>query len=321
MAVQHIFPDALIHLEDFGTVNAFQLLKEYRNRACLFDDDIQGTAAVALAGIYSALRITKGRLRDQTFLFLGAGEAGIGIGELIVAAALEEGLSQEEARRRCWFVDSKGLIVRGRTGVTEDKQLFAHEHEFLPDFPSAIERLRPTGIIGVSGKPRMFTRLVIEAMARFNDRPIILALSNPTSLAECTAEEAFMWTNGKAIFASGSPFDPVWVNGKQHSTSQGNNAYIFPGVGMGLISCGVKFATDEMFLAAAKALAHEVSDTDLEKGLLYPPFSRVRDVSAVIAAAVANVAYQRGLARKPMPDDLLTSIRSQIFEARYQNYV
>jgi malate dehydrogenase (oxaloacetate-decarboxylating)(NADP+) len=167
----------------------------------------------------------------------------------------------------------------------------------------------------------MFTRLVIEAMARFNDRPVILALSNPTSLAECTAEEAYMWTNGRAIFASGSPFDPVWVNGKQYSTSQGNNAYIFPGVGLGLISCGVKFATDEMFLVAARALAHEVSDTDLEKGLLYPPFSRVRDVSAVIAAAVANVAYQRGLARKPMPEDLLTSIRSQIFEARYQNYV
>ncbi len=321
MAVYEVFPRTLIQLEDFANVNAFRLLKKNRDRICTFDDDIQGTAAVALAGLYSALRITQGRLRDQKILFLGAGEAGIGIGDLIVSAMMDEGLSADEARTRCWFVDSKGLVVKGRTNLADHKLRYAHDHEYLPDFPSAIESLRPTAIIGVSGMPKMFTRPVLEAVAACNERPIVFALSNPTSKSECTAEEAYKWTRGRAIFASGSPFGPVELNGRTYVPGQGNNVYIFPGVGLGVIACGARHVIDEMFFAAAKALANEVSDADLEEGRVYPPLSKIRDVSAKIAAAVAEVAYNRDLAMTMRPDDLQTYIRSRMYEPKYQSFV
>lgn len=321
VAAQEVFPQALIQFEDFANVNAFRLLEKYRDRVCTFNDDIQGTGGMALAGLHSALRITEGQLRDQKILFLGAGEAGIGIGRSIVSAMVAEGLSEAEARNRCWFVDSRGLVVKGRSELAEHKHPYAHDHEFLPDFLSAVESLEPTVIIGVSGKPSMFTRPVLEAMTRFNQRPIVFALSNPTSKAECTAEEAYTWTQGRAIFASGSPFDPVTIHGKTYIPGQGNNAYIFPGVGLGVIACGARFVSDEMFFAAAKALAHEVSEADLEQGRVYPPLVRIRDVSAVIAVAVAEVAYDRGLARKPKPQDMLTYIKSQMYEPKYQRYV
>jgi len=320
-AALEIFPHVLIQFEDFANVNAFRLLKKYRDRACTFNDDIQGTGGVALAGLYSALRITGGQLKDQKILFLGAGEAGIGISDLIVSAMAAEGLSEKEARTRCWFVDSKGLVVKSRNDLTEHKLPYAHDHEFLPDLLSAVESLRPTAIIGVSGQPSTFTRPVLDAMARFNKRPIVFALSNPTSRAECTAEEAYTWTQGRAIFASGSPFDPVTIHGKTYVPGQGNNAYIFPGVGLGVIACEARLVTDKMFFAAAKALAHEVSEADLAQGRIYPPLARIRDVSAFIATAVAEVAYNRGLATKPKPEDLLTSIKSQMYEPKYQSYV
>lgn len=321
MAAQKMFPHVLIQFEDFANINAFRLLKKYRDRICTFNDDIQGTGGVALAGLYSALRITGGRLKDQKILFLGAGEAATGISDLIVSAMADEGLSEEEARHRCWFVDSKGLVVKSRSDLTEHKLPYAHDYEFLTDFLSAVESIKPTAIIGASGQPRTFTRPVLEAMARFNKRPIVFALSNPTSKAECTAEEAYTWTQGRALFASGSPFDPVTVHGKTYVPGQGNNAYIFPGVGLGAIACGAQLVTDEMFFAAAKALAHEVSEADLEQGRIYPPLAKIRDVSAVIATAVAEVAYNRGLATQPRPEDLLTHIKSQMYEPKYQSYV
>jgi malate dehydrogenase (oxaloacetate-decarboxylating)(NADP+) len=321
VAAQQVFPQALIQFEDFANVNAFRLLKKYRDRVCTFNDDIQGTGGVALAGLYSALRITGGKLKDQKILFLGAGEAALGISDLIVSAMAAEGLSEGEARQRCWFVDSKGLIVKSRSDLAEHKLPYAHDHEFLPDFLSAVESLRPEAIIGASGRPGTFTRPVLEAMARFNERPIVFALSNPTSKAECTAEEAYNWTQGRTIFASGSPFPPVTIHGKTYVPGQGNNAYIFPGVGLGVIACGARLVTDEMFFAAAKALAHEVSEADLEQGRIYPPLARIRDVSAVIATTVAEVAYHRGLATQPRPKDLLAYIRSQMYEPKYQSYV
>jgi malate dehydrogenase (oxaloacetate-decarboxylating)(NADP+) len=320
-AALDIFPHVLIQFEDFANVNAFRLLRKYRDRACTFNDDIQGTGSVALAGLYSALRITGGQPKDQKILFLGAGEAGIGIADLIVSATAAEGLSEKEARNRCWFVDSKGLVVKSRNDLAEHKLPYAHDHEFLPGFLSAVESLRPTAIIGVSGQPSTFTRPVLEAMARFNERPIVFALSNPTSKAECTAEAAYAWTQGRAIFASGSPFEPVTIHGKTYVPGQGNNAYIFPGVGLGVIVCGARLVTDEMFFAAAKALAHEVSEADLEQGRIYPPLAKIRDVSALIATAVAEMAYNRGLATKPKPEDLLTHIKSQMYEPKYQSYV
>jgi malate dehydrogenase (oxaloacetate-decarboxylating)(NADP+) len=320
-AVEQMFPAALVQFEDFANVNAFRLLDKYRKRHCTFNDDIQGTGAVALAGLYSALRITGGQLSKQTVVFLGAGEAAVGIANLIVAAMVGEGLSEEEARGRCWLIDSRGLVVKGRSGLAGHKLPYAHDHAPLPDLLAAVEALQPTAIIGVSGQPGTFTQPVLGAMAKLNNRPIVFALSNPTSKAECTAEQAYTWTEGRAIFASGSPFSPVNLGDKTLVPGQGNNAYIFPGVGLGAIASGARLVTDEMFFSAARALAHQVTESDLEHGLIFPPLTAIREVSAAIAAAVAEVAYQQGLATQPEPDDISMHIEAQMYVPRYQSYV
>jgi malate dehydrogenase (oxaloacetate-decarboxylating)(NADP+) len=320
MAVQEVFPNALIQFEDFATANAFRLLKEYRDRVTAFNDDMQGTASVTLAGIYSALRLTKQKLTDQKILFLGAGEAGVGISDLIVAAMVDEGMPESEARRQCWLVDSKGLVESSRTDLAGHKLAYAHEHESLPDFISAVRSLKPTAIIGVSGQPNTFTGEILETVAQYNEHPIVFALSNPTSKAECTAEEAYRCTAGRAVYASGSPFDPVELDGKRFVPGQGNNAYIFPGVGLGVVASEASRVTDEMFFAAAKALADQISESDLALGSVYPPLSRIREVSKIIAAAVADVAYKRGLAANAKPDDLVSYIASHMYEPEYRSY-
>lgn len=319
-AVQQLFPGALVQLEDFGTGNAFRLLHRYRDQACVFDDDIQGTAAVTLAGLYSALRVTGAKLEEQRLLFLGAGEAGIGIGELTASALAAQGMPLAEARMRCWFVDSRGLVVKSRHDLTEHKRPFAHEHAEIRDFLEAVHALKPTAIIGVSAKAGLFTREVLEAMAKYNPRPIVFALSNPTSKAECTAREAYTWTQGRAIYASGSPFEPVTLNGQTFRPGQGNNAYIFPGVGLGAIAVGAARVTDEMFAAAARTLADEVSDGDLQQGLIFPPLGRIRDVSAKIAIEVARVAFRRNLTSMAEPVDLAGFIRGQMYDPTYGSY-
>jgi malate dehydrogenase (oxaloacetate-decarboxylating)(NADP+) len=321
IAVQQVFPGAMIQFEDFGNINAFRLLEKYRDEVCCFNDDIQGTAAVTLAGLYSSVRITGGKLKDQKFLLLGAGEAGIGTGNLIVSAMVDEGLSEEQARQRCWYVDSKGLVVKDRTDLIGHKRLFAHDHPMVPTFQEAVSILKPTAIIGVSGQSRMFTKDVLTAMAANNDRPIVFSLSNPTSKTECTAEEAYTWTNGKAIFASGSPFEQVVFKGKRLVPAQGNNVYIFPGIGLGVVASWARHVTDEMFLVAARTLAREVSETDLKIGRIYPPLPRIREVSVAIAIEVAEVAYRSGLATKPRPEDLPGYINTLIYEPEYESYV
>ena len=320
-AVQALFPRALIQFEDFANHNAFSLLKKYQDRACVFNDDIQGTAAVVLAGIYSALRITGQGLTAQKFLFFGAGEAGTGVANLIGAALKEEGLSDAETRARFWFIDSKGLVVKSRSDLAEHKLPYAHDHEFIADSLSVIDVLRPTGIIGVSGQTGIITPEVLKRMAEINERPMIFALSNPTSQAECTAEEAYRLTDGRAIFASGSPFDPVVIDGKRFTPGQGNNVYIFPGVGLGIIASESRLVTDEMFLAAARALANEVCQADLDEGRIYPSLSRIREVSLAIAVATAKVVYRQGLAGVPKPDDLSSHIKAQMFEPSYRSYM
>ncbi|HRW06487.1 MAG TPA: NAD-dependent malic enzyme [Caldilineaceae bacterium] len=319
-AIQERFPRAIIQLEDFATANAFRLLARYRECACLFDDDIQGTGSVALAGIYSALRMSGAKLTDQRFLFLGAGEAGVGIGNVVVTALMEEGLSEAEARRHCWFFDSKGLVVQGRSDLAAHKQPYAHDYPFTDDFLNAVKTLRPTGIIGVSGTPKTFTQPVLAAMAAMNERPLVFALSNPTSKSECTAEQAYRWTNGRAIFASGSPFPPVDFAGQTFVPGQGNNAYIFPGVGLGAVAAGASAVTDEMFFVAAQALTKQVTEQDLTLGRVYPALSQIREVSAHIAVAVAEVAYARGLTRAPKPDDMMAHVRSLMYEPVYPDY-
>jgi malate dehydrogenase (oxaloacetate-decarboxylating)(NADP+) len=316
-AVQARFPRALIQFEDFGNANAFRLLEKYRNRICTFNDDIQGTASVTLAGLYSALRLTGGKLSEQQLLFLGAGEAGIGIADLIVTGMMEEGLTAAEARQRCWFVDSTGLVVKSRSNLAVHKLPYAHDHESLPDLLTAVQTLKPTALIGVSGQPQRFTQPIIAAMSELNERPIIFALSNPTANSECTAEQAYTWSNGRAIFASGSPFDPVTYNGQTFVPGQGNNSYIFPGVGLGVVVSMARHVTDEMFMAAAKTLAEIVTEEDLAQGRIYPSLKMIREVSAQIGAAVAAVAYAQNLARAPRSDDLLAQVKSEMYEPVY----
>lgn len=320
VAVQENFSGALIQFEDFGNTNAFRLLNKYRERICTFNDDIQGTASVALAGLFSALRITGKKLIDQKIVFLGAGEAGTGIADLVVTAMKGEGLSPSEARARCWFVDSKGLVVKSREKLARHKLPYAHDHEYHPYFLDVVKALKPTAIIGVSGQPGRFTGPVLSAMAEINERPIVFALSNPTSRSECTAKEAYVWTNGRAVFASGSPFEPVTLEGKTFEPGQGNNAYIFPGVGLGIISCGARYVIDEMFLAAAQSLAAQVSDADLHRGSIYPPLKQIRQVSLNIAVAVAEMAFEKGLATISRPGDLTEFIRKKMYEPVYPVY-
>jgi malate dehydrogenase (oxaloacetate-decarboxylating)(NADP+) len=320
-AARQIWPKVLIQFEDFANTNAFRLLERWRDEICTFNDDIQGTAAVVLAGIFSALRVTRKSLRDQKILFLGAGEAGVGIADLIVSAMVDEGSSVEDARRRCWFVDSQGLVVKSRQHLAEHKLRYAHEAPYKPDFLAAVQALEPTAIIGVSTIPKSFNQDVVRAMSRINERPIIFALSNPTSKAECTAQEAYTWSDGRAIYASGSPFPPFTYQGKTLVPGQGNNSYIFPGVGLGVVACEAKRVTDRMFAQAAKTLAEQVEDRDLEMGRIYPSLTRIRDVSAHIGAAVAEVAFRHGLAGIERPADVLAFVRSTMWEPRYENYV
>ena len=319
-AVQERFPHVCLQFEDFGNHNAFTLLDKWRDRMCTFNDDIQGTASVTLAGLYSAARITGTPITDMRLLFLGAGEAGIGIGDLVVEAMTEEGISSADAHSRCWFMDSKGLVVKSRTDLAVHKQPYAHDHPPVASFLEAVETIKPHAIIGVSGMPGTFTAPVLAAMARHHARPIVMALSNPTSKAECTAREAYATTDGRAIFASGSPFAPVTHKGRTHVPGQGNNAYIFPGVGLGVIVADSSRVTDEMFAAAARTLASTVTEDDLAMGRIYPSLSRIREVSHAIAVEVARLAYERGLARAPMPENLSEAVSAAMYQPVYPVY-
>ena len=317
VAVEKNFPGVLVQFEDFGNSNAFRLLARYRDQACTFNDDIQGTGSVALAGVLSALHLTGGKLSDQRVLFLGAGEAGIGIAENIVNVLVETGLTPEEARKRCWFVDSKGLIVKSRTDLSAHKQHYAHDHAPCIDLFSAVKSLKPTMLIGVSGQPKTFTQEIVKTMGSLNQRPVIFALSNPTSKAECTAEEAYIWTEGRAVFASGSPFAPVTIGGKTLVPGQGNNAYIFPGVGLGIVSTGARRVTESMFIVAARTLASLIRENELAEGRVYPSLKRIHEVSLAIAIAVAEEVFAKKLNSQPRPADLPAYIKSQMFKPEY----
>jgi malate dehydrogenase (oxaloacetate-decarboxylating)(NADP+) len=320
-AVQEVMPKALIQFEDFGNTTAFHLLERWRNKVSTFNDDIQGTAAVVLAGLFSALRLTKKPLGDQRILFLGAGEAGIGIGDLIASAMVDDGMKIDDARKSCWFFDSKGLVVKGRAGLADHKLHFAHDHKQIGTFVEAIRDLRPTAIVGVSTIFKSFNQEVIETMSKLNERPIIFALSNPTSKAECTAAEAYTWSKGKAVVATGSPFPPFTFEGRTHVAGQGNNSYIFPGVGLGIVATEATRVTDRMFSEAARALAKCVLESDLEMGRIYPALNRIREVSASIAAAVAEVVFNEGLARVPRPANVLEFVKSKMWEPKYESFV
>jgi malate dehydrogenase (oxaloacetate-decarboxylating)(NADP+) len=317
-AVQDAYPKCCIQWEDFANINAVPLLARYKDKVCTYNDDIQGTAAVALAGVYGALRISGQKLTDQRFLFLGGGSAATGIAELISEAMALEGLDIDAARRRNTLFDVNGLMVRSRTDLAAFQQPFAIDHEPLGSFVDAVRALKPTGIIGVSTVPKLFNQAVIEAMSEINERPIIFPYSNPTSRSECTAEEAYRWSKGQAIFASGSPFGPVEIEGRQFVPGQGNNVYIFPAMGMAVFATESTRVTEEMFIVAAKAVAEQVSDESLEKGLIYPPQSRIFEASMHVAAKVAEYIFEHGFARVERPRDLLEHMKSVAYSPVYR---
>jgi len=313
--------NTLIQFEDFGNHNAFRFLEKYRHKFCTFNDDIQGTASVAVAGVLAALKATNTVLSDHTFLFQGAGEAALGIASLIgMAVEKMEGIPYEEAIKKMWLKDSRGLIVKDRPegGISEHKAPFAHEHAPMAELGEIVKELKPTVLIGAAATPNVFTPEIIKDMATFNEQPVIFALSNPTSMAECTAEEAYVHSEGRAVFASGSPFPTYQGFGKTYEPGQGNNAYIFPGVSLGVICTGIHHIEDSVFLSAAEGLADMVTEDDLAVGRLYPPLSSLREISVKIATKVATEAYKSGTASTyPEPEDKELFIRNQLYNYSY----
>lgn len=315
-AVQDAYPKALIQFEDFLTPNAYSLLNTYRDKVLCFNDDIQGTAAVALAGVYASCKKAKKTFKNLKVMFLGAGSAATGIADLLKVAFMREGFSEQEALEKLWFVDVGGLVVAGRDDLMVHNKPYAHNNEKL-HFIEAIDAIKPDVLIGATGSPGTFDQRIIRKMCEHNPSPIIFALSNPTSQAECTAEQAYAWSDGKAIFASGSPFGPVEFNDKRIQPGQGNNAYIFPGIGLGAIAIEAKLISDDMFLAAAATLAQCVSEQELSLGMVYPKLTRIRDVSLKIAMAVAQTAYEQDLAQLERPLNLKDHIASKMYDPKY----
>jgi malate dehydrogenase (oxaloacetate-decarboxylating)(NADP+) len=315
-AVRDLYPRCCIQWEDFANINAVPILARTRNTICTFNDDIQGTASIALAGIYAALKITGQKLVDQRFLFLGAGSAATGIAELISRAMAMEGSTIPEARTRNHLFDAEGLLTTARD-LMDFQKPFATQHPPIHTFVEAIRALKPTGIIGVSTVPKLFNQAVIEAMSEVNERPIIFPYSNPTSRSECTAEEAYAWSNGRAVFASGSPFPPLTVNGKYLVPGQGNNVYIFPAMGMAVYATEARRVVDEMFIDAAKAVAEQVGEESLAVGLIYPPQSKILAASMHVAERIAGYICDNGLAGVPRPKSIADLIASKAYKPVY----
>ncbi|XP_062909963.1 NADP-dependent malic enzyme-like [Mobula hypostoma] len=315
--------NCLVQFEDFANSNAFRLLNKYRKKYLTFNDDIQGTASVAVAGILAALRVTKNKLSDHTFVFQGAGEAAMGIADLIMMAMEKDGTSRQEALKKIWMVDSKGLIVKGRSHLTHEKQMFAQDHPPMKSLEEVVQKVKPTALIGVAAIGGAFTEQIIKNMASFNKHPIIFALSNPTSKAECTAEQCYRLTDGRGIFASGSPFNPVTLaDGRTFVPGQGNNAYVFPGVALGAITCGMRHIDDDIFLLAAEVIAEIVTEKHLAEGRMYPPLNTIRDVSFKIATKIVDYAYKNNLAAwYPEPEDKEAFVRSQMYSPNYDSFV
>jgi malate dehydrogenase (oxaloacetate-decarboxylating)(NADP+) len=332
-AVQEVFPNCCLHFEDWTGVDAIALLARYRNKVSCYNDDIQGTAGVTLAGMINALKITGGQLKDQRILFLGAGSAAIGLADLIVSALGQQGVAPDVARQQIRLFDTQGLVVAGRPGLAAHKLPYAHKlapskpfnHLDLasecPQIVAAVEDFKPTALIGVSTVGKLFSREVVEAMSRHNGRPIIFALSNPTEHHECPPGDAYEWSRGDVVYAGGVQFPPVHLGGQTFLPSQANNLYIFPAVGMAIYATNAKHVTDDMFIEAAHAVADQVSPEQLKLGMLFPPQSNILEVEIQTAARVAKLVFDAGLARVDRPADMVAFIRQHVYTPEYQAFV
>ena len=317
-AITKVFPKVCIQWEDFAGVNAIRILDRFKEKICTFNDDIQGTAAIAVAGFIAASRLLDKIFKEQRFLFLGAGAAAFGIADLLIKKFEKDGLSKDEALNRIWMFDVNGLLVKSRTDLEEHQNQFAHEFEPSKDFAESILKIKPTAIIGVSTVGGAFNQQVIENMSKINERPIIFPYSNPTSHSECTAEQAYTFSKGKAIFASGSPFAPVTFEGKTFTPGQGNNVFIFPAIGLAVFATEAKRVTDEMFIVAAEAVAEQITEEDFENGLIYPPIKNIREVSINVAVKVAEEIFRSGSARVKKPKNIKKFIKSKMYEPVYK---
>jgi malate dehydrogenase (oxaloacetate-decarboxylating)(NADP+) len=320
-AVQEVFPKCCVHFEDWTGVDAFHLLERYRNKYCIYNDDVQGTAGITLAGMINATKLKGTQLKDEKYLFLGAGSAGIGLANLLCSALVDQGMTLKDAQASVHMFDVNGLLESTRTDLVDFQLPYAHPHAPTRDFVAAIESIKPTTIIGVSTIGGAFNQQVIEAMARINERPVILALSNPTEKAECTPEQAYTWSGGKAIYAAGVPFDPVQINGKTYLSGQANNFYIFPAVAMAIYATQAKRVSDEMFIEAAKAVADQVTPELLAQGLLYPLQANILETEIKTAARVAKLVFDSGLAGIERPADMEALIRQHVYTPSYQKLV
>src|SRR6201987_903917 len=318
-AVQEVFPKCCIHFEDWTGTDAIHLLARYRDKYCVYNDDVQGTAGITLTEMINAAKIKGTRLKDEKYLFLGAGSAGIGLANLLCSALVVRGMTLKDAQSRGSIFDVDGLLESTRTDLVDFQRPYAHRHAPTRDFVAAIESIKPTTIIGVSTVGGAFTQKVVEAMSRINDRPVILALSNPTEKAECTPEQAYTWSNGKAIYAAGVQFAPVHYQGQTFLPGQANNFYIFPAVGMAIFATQAKRVTDEMFIEAGQAVADQVPKELLEQGLLYPLQSKILETEIQTAARVAKLVFDLGLARVERPSDIVAFIRQHVYKPHYAN--
>ena len=317
-AITKVFPKVCIQWEDFAGVNAIRILDKYKDKVCTFNDDIQGTAAIAVAGFIAVSKLLNKPFKEQRFLFLGAGAAAFGIADLLVKKFQKDGLSKEEALNNIWMFDVNGLLIKSRTDLAEHQKLFAHDAEPSNDFAESILKIKPTAIIGVSTVGGAFNKQVIENMSKVNKRPVIFPYSNPTSHSECTAEQAYSWSNGKSIFASGSPFAPVTYEGKTFTPGQGNNVFIFPAIGLAVFATEAKRVTDDMFITAAESVGEQITKEDFENGLIYPPIKNIREVSINVAVKVAKEIFRNGLAGVEEPKNIRKFIKSKMYEPVYK---
>jgi len=317
-AVQEVYPRCCIHFEDWTGTDAVHLLERYRNKYCVYNDDVQGTAAIVLAGMINATKLKGTKLRDEKYLFLGAGSAGIGLANLLCSALVAQGMSLKEAQSRVYMFDFNGLLETTRTDLVDFQTPYAHEHVPTRDFVVAIESIEPTTIIGTSTVGGAFSQKVVESMSRINERPVILALSNPTERAECTPEQAYTWSKGKAIYAAGVQFSPVQYNGQTFLPGQANNFYIFPAVSMAIYATQASRVSDEMFIESGRAVADQVPPELLKQGLLYPLQANILETEIQTAARVTKLVFDSNLARVARPADMVTFVREHVYKPEYK---